>query len=157
MSRSRVEQRARRVYEHLKGNRNKPYRLPDLLAALNLQDSRTTRAAIRRAREYAAEDGLCFPVACPANGHTYCVTDDPSAVVDPSMHLGRIGLGIGVRKDVHDDFIRSRSAQLTPVERSMVHSLEKYEAAQRASREAYSDITKAMVAMRREQRQASDG
>lgn len=152
MSRNRVEERARAIYDHLRADLNTLYTLHDLLAAVDLRESATTRTAIGKARELAAEDGLCLPVACPANGYTYCVTDDPGAVVDPSMHLGRISIGVGVRKDVHDDFIRSRMSKLSPADRSMFHSLEKYEEAQRATREAYNEITKAMVAVRRERR-----
>lgn len=149
MSRQRVAERAELIYGYLRENLNEPHSIHDLLGALSMQPTNTTRRAIRKARDLAESDGLCFPIACPANGNTYCVTDDPSAAVDPSLHLGSIALGVGVRKDVHDDFIRSRMAQLSPVERSMFHSIEKYEEAQRASRVAHQEVIKAMVGMRR--------
>ena len=155
MSRSRVDDRARAIYEFLSSNLNKPYALGDLLAAIGHRDSCTTRSAIRKARTLAEEDGVCFPIACPANGNTYCVTDNPAAVVDPSIHLGSIALGVGVRKDVHDEFIRSRMAQLDPVDRAMVHSLDRMGAAQRETRDAHREMMKAMVAMRRGRRDES--
>lgn len=150
MSRGRVDQRAETIYAFLKKNLNKPFVIGDLMKKTSLRDSSTTRAAIRKARDLAARDGLCFPVACWDNGNTYCVTDVPQAAIDPSIHLGKIAQGVGVRKDVHDDFIRARMNKLTPGERAMFHSLEHFEKAQRESREAYIGVLKAMSSMRRE-------
>ena len=152
MSRDRVEERAQMIYVYLKARLNQPLTIGQLLQGTGLRDSATTRSGIRRARDHAERDGLCFPVACPANGFSYTVTDDPSAAFDPSLHLGRLAQGIGVRKDVHDDFIRARMSKLTQSERAMFHATEKYEQAQRASREAYQEITKALVGLRRESR-----
>lgn len=149
MTRSRVDDRAQLIYDFLKANLNTVYKIGDLLGALDLNDGTTTRTAIRRARGLAVEDGLCFPVACPANGFTYCVTDNPSAALDPAIHLGGIGLGVGVRKDVHDEFIRSRMAELTPSERSLVLSIDHMDAAQRESRKAQREVLKAIVGFRR--------
>lgn len=149
MSRTRVNDRAQLIYDFLKLNLNTVYKIGDLLTELDLNDSKTTRTAIRRARGLAEKDGLCFPVACPANGFTYCVTDNPAAVLDPSIHLGTIGVGVGVRKDVHDEFMRSRMAQLSPSERSLVLSMEHMDAAAREQRQAYGEVMKAIVGLRR--------
>lgn len=151
MTRHRTEDRAREIYAFLKANLNTVYKIKDLLDELGLYDGTTTRSAIRRARDMAADDGLCFPVACFDNGLTYCVTDDPGAVIDPSMHLAKIANGVGVRKDIHDDFIRSRMAKLAPVDRAMFNSLEKFEFAQREQRVAYAEVLKAITAVRRNQ------
>lgn len=156
MTRGRVDDRARRIYEFLKANLNRPFLIGDLLAAVDLHDSQTTRAAIRRARGFAADDGLCFPVACPANGKTYCVTDEPSVVVDPALHLGAIAIGVGVRKDVHDEFMRERMSKLSPAERALVHVLEKWGATERAHRQVQGEFLTAMVAMRHEGRRQAD-
>jgi hypothetical protein len=127
------------------------------MAATGLRDSATTRAAIKKARGLAEDDGLCFPVACWDNGNTYCVTDTATAVIDPAIHLGKIANGVGVRKDIHDDFIRSRMNHLTPAERAMFHSLEEYEASQRQNRQAYASLLKAVTGMRRESRKDDVG
>jgi len=150
--RNRVQERGEIIYSFLRDRLNEPFTIKELMSALSLHDGSTTRAAIRRARDLAADDGLCFPVACWDNGLSYCVTDVPATVIDPSIHLGKIALGVGVRKDVHDDFIRSRMAKLTPVDRAMFHSLEKFEAAQREQRAAYADVLKAITEIRRSQR-----
>lgn len=152
MSRSRVADRAGKIYDFLKANINTLYTFDDLCRALGLQDGSTTRAAIRRARGLAEEDDLCFPVACWDNGLTYCVTDDPNAVVDSSLHLGSIANGVGVRKDIHDAFIASRMAKLAPTDRAIVHSIDRFEAAHREQRKAYTEIIK----MAREMRRASE-
>lgn len=157
MSRNRVKTRARAIYAHLRANLNTPFTIDELLVEVGYQDGATTRSAIRRARDLAQADGLCLPVACPANDNTYCVTDHPGAVVDPAIHLGNIALGVGARKDVHDEFIRSRLAQLSPTERAMITSLDKFDAAAREQREAHHEVMKAMVAMRREQRVENNG
>jgi hypothetical protein len=47
-------------------------------------------------------------------------------------------------------------SELSPSERSMFHATEKFEAGQRVIREAAREITKAMVAMRRERRSEDD-
>lgn len=153
MSRSRVQERAEIIYSFLREHLNTPYTIDELLSALSLHDGSTTRAAIRAARDLAAEDGLCLPVACWENGRTYCVTDVGAAAIDPSIHLGKIALGVGVRKDVHDEFIRARMNKLTPADRAMFNSLEKFEAAQREQRAAYAEVLNAITAVRRSQRE----
>src|SRR5690606_19041985 len=101
MRRTTVDDRAEQIFSFLRRNLNQPYRLPDLLRALRLQDSRKTRRAIKRARDLAEAAGLFFPVPCPANGHTYIVTDDPLTVLDPAIHLARIEAGVRATKEVH--------------------------------------------------------
>lgn len=149
MARTRVEDRADLIYAHLKAHLNKPFTIGALMAATGLTDSSTTRSAIKRARALAETDGLCFPVACYDNGNTYTVTDDPTAVVDPSLHLGKIAVGVGVRKDVHDRFIRSRMSHLSPIDRALINNVERYEAAQRDQREAYRALLKTVSEVRR--------
>jgi hypothetical protein len=149
---STVDERAEQIYKFLHAHLNEPFRLSQLLKAVEQHPGHKTRAAIRRARGLAEADGLCFPVACPANGQTYCVTNDPKSVVDPAIHLGTIEVGVGIRKDMHDKFMQSRMNRLSPADRSMVNSMDKFEGAQRAMRSAYAEVLSAMVAMRRERR-----
>lgn len=150
MSRSRVEERAQRIYTFLAAHLNTPYTIDALLRKTQLRDGSTTRAAIKRARELATEDGLCLPVACWDNGNTYCVTDVGAAAIDSTIHLGKIAQGVGVTKDVHDAFIRSRMSKMTSSERAMFNGMERLEAGQREQRAAYIELLKAMTAIRRE-------
>lgn len=149
MTRHRVSDRAMTIYMFLRENLNQPYTIGELMTATQLHDGQTTRAAIRMARGFAQDDGLCLPVACWDNGNTYCVTDVAATVIDPAIHLGKIAVGLGVRKDVHDEFIRARMAHLAPRDREMVKSLEHFEAAQREQRAAYGAVLKAITAVRR--------
>lgn len=152
MGRNRVNDRAHTIFMFLEENLNKPYTIGDLLAATGLQDGATTRAAIRKARALAEDAGLCMPVACPANGHTYCVTDDPQAVLDPAIHLGAIATGVEVTKEVHDSFMQSRMSQLTPAERKLLHALGEMGETDRAQRRARQSVLQATIAIRREAR-----
>lgn len=155
MSRNRVNDRAHTIFLFLQENLNKPYTFGDLMQATRLQDGATTRAAIRKARDLAEDAGLCFPVACAANGNTYCVTDDPSAVLDPAIHLGSIAEGVGARKDVHDSFMQSRMAQMSPAERRVANQLAELDEAARQQRRAHQGLLKTLVAMRREMKEAA--
>lgn len=152
MSRTRVTDRAHTIFTFLEENLNKPYTITELLEAVGLQDGATTRAAIRQARHLAEDAGLCLPVACPANGHTYCVTDDPRAALDPAIHLGSIATGVGVAKDVHESFMQSRMGRLTPAERKLAHALAEADAAAKAQRRTHQAVLQSVVAMRRESR-----
>jgi hypothetical protein len=156
MSRNRVEERAVAIYTYLRDHLNEPHDKPTLLKAVELRDSHTTTAAIKRAWDLAEADGLFFPVACPANGMTYCVTNDPSVVLDPALHLGSIATGVGVREDIHARFMQSRMSKMKPAERAIVNSMDKFEAAQREMRSAYADVLKAFVGSRRERRRSDD-
>lgn len=155
MARNRVEGRAQAIFDFLQENLNVPFTIDQLMAETGLQDSATTRAAIRRARGIAEDAGLCFPVACHANGNTYCVTDDPSAVLDPAIHLGAIAQGVGTRKDVHDSFMQKRMAQMSPADRQIFNHLESLDAAARQQREAHRSLLKTLMAVRKETKEAA--
>jgi DNA-binding response OmpR family regulator len=148
-----VEDRAEQIFSFLRTNLNKPYRLPELLAALRLHDSDKTRRAIRRARGLAEAAGLFLPVACPANGQTYIVTTDPVTVLDPAIHLARIEAGTRATKETHQEFMRSRLRQMDPGTRQVTKAWLSFEERVRAVNEGAAELTQAMVAIRREGRQ----
>lgn len=152
MSRNRIAERSEAIYAFLLERINEKFTIGDLIAELGLQDSRTTRKAIRRAADLAENDGMFLPIACPANGFTYCVTDDPENVVDPTIHLSSIANGVEMRKDSHADFLSSNSHELDPLTRELMKGMSEMEEASRKSRDAYAAMTRTMVAMRREAR-----
>lgn len=153
---SRVDERAEAIYAFLKQHLNKPYLIGDLCRALRLQNSETTHRAVNRARVFAEADGLSLPIACPANGFTYMLTDSPVSVVDPALHLTRVEQGVRVTKEVHQDFIKSRLKQLDPKDRPAVKAWLAVEDGMRQVAAGAAALTKALVSMRKDERDEDD-
>lgn len=151
-ARNRVASRAEQIYTFLRDHQETPYRLPDLLAELGMRDGTTTRSAIKHARLLAEADGLCFPVAVPANGWVYVVTTDPIAVLDPTLHLARIEQGVRTTKERHEDFIRPRLKQMPLSERRVAAAWMNFEDQMRQAQAGAAELTRAMVDMRKDAR-----
>ena len=139
-SRDRVQNRAELIHNFLAANINTGYTKPELLAELNLQAGSTTEAAIRRARGMAAEAGLHFPPAVPANGNRYMVTGLAENALDPTVHMGRIETGVRRRKESGVEFMRRERANLPPDLRPVV---DMYITVEDATTSALSTIRKA--------------
>lgn len=152
--RDRVGARAQLIYEHLRTRPGQALRKPDLLAALDLNDSATTRRAIQRARELAEADGLYLTVPVYDNGYTMAVTDDPSAAVDPAMWLARTEHGVGVPRHIADDFMKSRMGKLSASERAYVHLQDQVNELVAATQQSAQALAKALMDERRESRNA---
>lgn len=156
-NRNRVGVRAQRIYEYLRDRQGQALRKAELLAVLELTDSKTTRSAIQRARELAEADGLYLTVPVYDNGYTMAVTDDASAAVDPAMFLARVGQGVEVPKHIADEFMRSRMEKLSPTDRAYLHLQDKIDAALSGAQAARDEIVRAQIELRREQRKADQG
>lgn len=155
-----LENRARRIYNLLTSPINKPYRYKDICRKLDLPNSDTTHRAIRRAAEFANEDGLCLPCATPTSdrdghGPVYVVTDDPAAVIDSLVWLASIANGVGVISDEQAEFIRNNHVKgLTAADRALFEALEAVTESDRAHRVAQSKQLKAITAIRRAEKVA---
>lgn len=139
-SRERVQNRAELIFNFLAENINKGYTKPELLAELHLQAGSTTDAAIKRAREMAAEAGLHLPPAVPANEFRYMVTGLAENALDPTVHMGRIETGVRRRKESGIEFMRRERANLPPDLRPIV---DMYITVEDATTSALSTIRKA--------------
>lgn len=152
--------RARRIYGFLSSPINKPYRYKDICSALSLPNSNTTHRAIRRAAEFANEDGLCLPCASPAsdpdgNGPVYMVTDDPAAVLDSVLWLASCAAGLGITGDKQAAWIRNNKVKaMAPADRALFEAVEAMSESEQAHRIAQSKQLKAITAIRRAERVA---
>lgn len=153
---SKVEVRGQRIYAYLKEQPNTPHRKHEVLDALDLQDSHTTRRAIQRARELAEADDMYLTIPVFENGYTLAVTDDASAAVDPALWLARVEHGVRVPREIADDFMRSRMRDLAPIDRAYVRWQDKVRQATESITEGLDELVKANMEMRREQRRDSD-
>jgi hypothetical protein len=154
--RTRVDDRAQKIYDFLKGRLGRPYRVGDLLARVDLTDNATNRAALRRVKYLAEKDGLCCPYPTSSNGYTYTVTDDPTAALDPALHLARGQQGLEIPKTVYQDFVKSRMSKLEPGERKVAKAWMDFEDKVKAVNSGAAELTKAIIAMRREDRDRRD-
>lgn len=158
MTRSRVDDRAHVIYAFLKedGNFKKPFRGTNLLRCVGLEDNATNRAALKRLKYMAEVENLCCPYPVAANGYTYTLTDDPTAAFDPALHLARGQAGLEVPKVVYEDFLKSRLSKLPKDEREVAKAWMDFEDKVRAVNAGAADLTKVIVAMRRDMRRPSD-
>lgn len=155
-NRNRVSERAELIYLFLSNRRNEVWRKSDVLNELGLQDSKTTRRAIGRARELAADDGLYLTIPDYDNGYTMGLTDDPSAAVDNALWLARVANGVTVPKHIADDFMRERMNKLAGSERAYIHLADKALEATRSIQAASDELVKALMKERRESRRDGD-
>jgi hypothetical protein len=114
---STVEQRAGAIYDWLvhPSRFGHGFTLDELLAGTGLANGSKTTAAIRRARDLAAADGLHFPPTMPPH-FRYLVTDDPAEARRPRLRMHAIARGVERRADVGTDFMLARLAQLPAAE-----------------------------------------
>lgn len=157
MTRSRVENRAQMVYDFLALHMGEGYTLQELCIELGIDAGSTTRAAIRRARDLAAEAGYHFPPAVPQNGQRYKVTNLPQDALDPSLHMARIETGVRERKEDGIEFMRRERSKLPVDLRPVVDMhLTVYDAARQALgtiQQAADDMVVGLVKARRESRE----
>lgn len=160
MSRTRVDDRARLIYDYLLGLGGQGVTMPELCEALQLQDGSTTRSAIRRARDLATKDGLHFPPAVPQNDMTYRVTSLPGDALDPALQMSRIESGVRNRKEDGLNFMRRLERELP---RDLRPIAKHFIATQETTREALAKIQASadqaalqLVKLRREDRASKD-
>lgn len=155
-SRSRVEDRAHRIYDLLALNLTRKFTIGELCSRLDIQDGSTTRAAIRRARDLATEAGFHFPPAVPQNDMTYTVTNLPGDALYPAVQMSRIGRGVRLREQDGIEYMRRERAHVPAELRPVVDMhLSVYDAARTALgtiQQAADDMVVALVRARREQR-----
>lgn len=159
-SRDRVEQRAQLIYEFLSLHLGEGYTIGELCDELDIENSATTRSAINRARDLAAEAGRHFPPAVPQNEHRYLVTELAEDAVDPTLHMSRIGAGVRRREESGIEFMRRErrhlSPELKPIADYMVKS---YDTTRRAIGELQrvaDDMVAELVKVRRGMRNTED-
>jgi hypothetical protein len=150
--RTRVDDRAEKIYAFLKANLGKPFRGPDLLRRVGLIDNATNRAALRRVKYVADADGLIAPYPVAANSYTYTVTSDPTAAFDPALHLARGQQGLGIPKRLYQDAMKSRMRQMDKRDAAIVTAWTDFEDKVNEVAAGAAALTQAMVAMRREDR-----
>jgi len=156
-TRNRVGERAELIYLFLSNRVNEVWRKSELLAELELQDSKTTRRAIARARELAADDNLYLTIPDYDNGYTMGLTDDPSSAVDNALWLARVANGVNVPKHIADDFMRERMSKLSGTERAYIRLNDKTIELTRSVQAAADELVKEMIQERRESRRGGDG
>ena len=101
---------------------------------------------LKGARRLAIKEGLLIPMATYENGYTYELTNDPNKAFQPAMQVQAQAMGIKKLQYTHDDFMGARIAKLPKAARDIVQRRLAFEAAQRASLEAYLDNEKAAIA-----------
>lgn len=150
---TRVEDRARQIYAYLTTPMNTPHRLADMCADLGIDPNATTRRAIRKAAEYAAEDGLCLPCAEPREGGpVYVVTDEAAAALDSTFWLAKIAVGVGVISDKQADWMQStRLRGMSEADRAMFEAMEAMREQDRAHNASKAATLKALTAVRKAQ------
>lgn len=149
-NRDRVSHRAELIYEFLRNRRETPHRKREVLDELGLNDSKTTRQAIARARELAKQDGLYLTIPVYENGYTMGLTEDPSAAVDPALWLARVETGVRVPKDIADEFMRERMSKLSASERAYIHLADRAVEANRSIQDAMGELVDALIEERRQ-------
>lgn len=153
---NRVANRAQRIYDYLKQRQGEAFRKADVLNALDLNDSKTTRTAIKRARELAQADGLYMAIPVYENGYTTCVTDDPRAAMDAALWLVGVENGVRVPRHIADEFVKARMSKLSPSERAYVHLTDKLNDLVKGTQDAAQEVVNALVKERREARREQD-
>lgn len=157
-TRNRVENRAHLIYDYLTkdGNFGNGFTKPQLCKSLRIKPSATTEAAIRRARDLAAEAGYHFPPAVPQNGHRYKVTRLAEDALDPTLQMERIRSGVERRANVGRKFMEREKAKLPPDVRPLVTAYltlkDQVEKSQATIQRAFDDAVIATVKARRETR-----
>lgn len=133
-------------------HRNEGFILPALLEATSQRNNKTSRTALKRIREWAIADDLFAPCACPANGFTYAVVDDPNMVYDTAMHLWLVASGVKQTEERHRRFIRQHDHQLPRGDREIVKIIDEFEESQRGQQELLHRLIGITVEGRRERR-----
>lgn len=111
---STIDDRAREIYDFLFERQGERFTMSQLCEQLHLSPGAKTTAAIRRARDLAANDGLHFPPAVPQNSYTYTVTAVPLEAIAPAMQMSAIARGVERRAQIGYDFAEQGAAQLPP-------------------------------------------
>lgn len=89
----RVSRRRDAIYSYFRTHPDEPITLRDVCQAIGCDAGKTSRSAIPGVRRLAEEDGWHFPPAVPANGMSYVLTTDPTWLIDPALHMGRLRQG----------------------------------------------------------------
>jgi hypothetical protein len=159
MSRGRVENRARKIYDFLVLNLNEGFTIGELCKRCDITDGTTTRSAIRRARDLATEAGYHFPPAIAANEFTYRVTNLAEHALDPSNQMSRIERGVRLRKEDGIEFMRRERKSLPSDLRPVVDmQISMYDATKKALatiQQAADDMVLALIKSRTEGRRES--
>lgn len=153
-ARNRIENRAQRIFDFLRGHLGDGFTIGELCRALKITDGPTTRNAIGRARDLATIEGLHFPPAVPHGGFKYMVTDRPGDALDPALHMARIESGVAARKDDGLNFMEGKLREMDPADRPVASVLLRMEKRKRkAVAEFEHSMTEAiaeLVQLRRE-------
>lgn len=151
-----VEQRGQDIYDWLLERRDQKFTIAELCRALHLQPGAKTQAAIRHARSLAAQEGLHFPPAVPANKFTYTVTALPGEALDPALHMSRIEAGARIRADVGYEFMRAQERalprELRPIVKAALAMQQTARRARAEAQQAMDDMVVELVKLRRETR-----
>lgn len=155
MTRSNLE-KAEIVYSYLRANLNQPFTRVRLEKSLRWDRSYDITVALKHARDMAESDGLFLPVAVPANGFTYMVTDSADAVFDSELHLNRAYSGTKQLADRHAEYVKAHVETVNPADRPVVtalHNLQsQVQAAQESVQSAADDLVLAVIGARKERR-----
>lgn len=160
MSRDRIENRGHAIYEFLTLNLGEGYTLADLCQELGFEPGSTTSAAMRRARDLAAEAGYHLPPAIAENGYEYRVTKLAQDALAPTLQMARVERGVRLRKESGIEFMRRERAGLPPDLRPVVDMhLSVHDAAVKALgtiQAAADDMVVALIEARRADRSAAE-
>lgn len=148
--------RANNMYTFLVAHKGQGYTMAQLCKKLGIKDGVTTRRAMQLVRERAEREGLICPVAVPATGWVYMITDDPRDVLDPRLHLTAIRMGVARTERKHAEFIADRKSRLTKNERVLTESLDKFSEAVNVLNDEAGKVVAATIASRRDARKAAE-
>lgn len=149
---SKVDDTIDIIWNFLQGNVNVAFRLNRILSATDLRNNATTRTALKRCRERAIAQGMLLRLPCPANNHTYALTNDANMVYDSAMHLWLIADGVKRTEETHRSFMRRNAAHLPRGDREIVAIVDKFEESQRSQQELIHQLIGITVETRRETR-----
>ena len=94
---SALDARAQHAYDILRMEKEVKFTWPELISldpAVFGMGGQRSRTIVNKVRELAANDGLYFRHACPANGFTYMLTSNAAEAIDSEVQLRLIQYGV---------------------------------------------------------------
>jgi hypothetical protein len=154
---------AREGYRKLKADYlDVPLTYTDLLTVLGLNNSRSARTILRKIAELAEADGLIIPWATPhdrgedGKGRRV-LADDPANISAGALHSALLAEGLRKGRKKHYDALAARRGRLSEDMRRSLEMHEKLDEIVGAAAEIAAMADEAIVAARREARQALNG
>lgn len=148
----RIIRRAEALYAFFIIHAEEMFTLAEACAELGCSPGNTSRAAIGHVRKWAIADGWWFPPAVPATDMRYVLTKNPSKLIDPVLHMGRIVSGVQRTETELLDNIREHQDDLPAEDRPIASARLAVFDFQQEVLQSMDKVTRKLVDTRREER-----